>query len=656
VKIGRRIFIWLVLAFNLVMAQGKEHALARTQPLARAISASNPIDVLSYDAVLSLSPGVQDLVGQVRLRLRVVEPANSFYLDLMRMQVDSVVNSSLPLTYRYINNQIQFQAARNIAPTDTVAFTIYYHGQPGNDGHGGMFFTGRFAFTVGQGTNTDPPSMTRYWLPCHDEPFDKALWSVRIKIARNLLAVTNGRLLKVRDDGQHLTFNWQERDPISPYLMAIAVGDFATWQDSVRSMTGQTIPLHYYVYLEHLDQARYDWRRVGEMITFFESRFGAYPLQSYGMVELPMRGAMEHQTMTSFSNLLVSGNGQYEPIVAHELAHQWWGDWVTVADWRDLWLNEGFASYAETLWEEHLHGASGLQTYMEGFRATFLQELGRYGAFSIYDPKYSWGATVYEKGAWVLHMLRFLLGDEKFFASLREYGRTHSYGSAITEDFIMTAEAISGQDLTWFFKQWIYEAGLPEWEARWQSERTGPSQCRLELTVEQKQQKVPLFRTPVEVLLQLSDKAILDTVWIANQSERFVWYTASQPLGVTLDPHGWVLKKLNINGTALPPGLQPGLTGVTESYPNPFAPDVQEHMHWLLQLVNKDTPAAVRFIIYDVAGKRVRTVYDKKCTPGLYTVTWDGRNEQDQKVAAGVYVCRIRISGQDFTRKITVVE
>jgi aminopeptidase N len=646
----------LVSVGHLLLAQGKEHGVVNAWPVATLVSGNNPIDVLAYDAALFLSPNAQDLTGQVRIRLRALEPVNSFYLDLIRMQVDSLVGASLPLTYSYSNNQIQFQTARNLLSTDTLSFTIYYHGQPGNDGFGGIFFTGRFAFTVGQGVNTDPPSMTRYWLPCHDEPFDKALWSVRIKVARNLSAIANGRLLHVKDDGQFLTFSWQERDPISPYLMAISVGEFATWQDSVRSIAGTVIPLHYYAYLEHLDQARFDWRRVGEMIAFFESQFGPYPLQSYGMVELPMRGAMEHQTMTSFSSLMVSGNGQSEHTVAHELAHQWWGDWVTVADWRDLWLNEGFASYAEALWEEHLHGAAALQTYMEGFRTAYLQETGKYGAFSIYDPKYRWGATVYEKGAWVLHMLRFLLGEEQFFLTLKHYGQSHSYGTAITQDFIATAEYVSGQDLSWFFEQWIYEAGMPEWEARWQSERTGPSQYRIELTVVQKQQKVPLFRTPVEVRLQFADKAVLDTVWIANQSERFLWTMSSQPIAITLDPHGWVLKKLNIDGTALPPGLQPGLTGVTESFPNPYAPGSQEHLHWLVQLVNKDTPSPVRFVVYDVAGKRVRTVYDKKCMPGLYTITWDGRNELEQRVAAGVYVCRIRLGGQDFTRKITIVE
>lgn len=647
--------VWLLLGFGLVWAQGKEHGPGGTiQPL-RRFATVNPIDVLSYDAALRLSPTAQDLAGQVHIRLRVVEPANFFYLDLVRMQVDSVASSDPALTFKYANDQLQFVSASTISTIDTIALTIYYQGRPGNDGFGGMFFTGRFAFTVGQGINTDPPSMTRYWLPCHDEPFDKALWSVKITVPRNMVAVANGRLRDVYDDHQSLTFSWQERDPVSSYLMAIAVGDFATWQDSVRSMSGKTIPLHYYVYLEHLDQARQDWRQVGEMITFFESRFGPYPLQSYGMVELPMRGAMEHQTMTAFAGAMVTGTGQYEHIVAHELAHQWWGDWVTVADWRDIWLNEGFASYAEALWQEHLYGAARLQSYMEEFRSTYLQEIGRYGSFAVYDPKYSWGGTVYEKGAWVLHMLRFLLGDAKFFATLHEYGQRHSYGSVITEDFVMTAEEVSGQDLTWFFKQWIYDAGLPEWEARWQSEQIAPSQYRLDVVVEQKQQKAPLFRTPVEVLLQFMDRTELDTLWIQNQSERFTWNTTSQPLGVTLDPHGWVLKKLNINGVALPPGLQPGVTGVTESYPNPFAPDRQEHLRWLLQVVNREAPIPVRFVIHDVTGKRVRTVYDKKCTPGLYTVTWDGRNEQNQRVAAGVYMCRVRIGREEYSRKITII-
>ncbi|NLP12439.1 M1 family metallopeptidase, partial [bacterium] len=477
-------------------------------PLSRAAGEPNPIDVLSYHARLQLLSPRQWMEGSVEITMTPIQMLSTFFLDLVALQVDSVVCRDHALRYRVLSPRLWIEAESSLAPGDTLRFTVFYRGAPGNDGFGGFFYLDEFLFTVGQGIYSTPPSMTRYWLPCHDEPADKAYWSVEIIAPRSVSALSNGKLLKKTEQDAVAVWHWREACPMSTYLMAITAGHLVHFKDQVVSRDGDAIALNFYARSEHESMAKSDWRRTGEMLLLFEKKFGPYPFDSYGMVEVPMRGAMEHQTLTSFSTYLITGNGEYENIVAHELGHQWWGDWVTPADWRDIWLNEGFASYCEALWQEHLHGTQGLQTTMAHFAAEYFLEADRLGAFSLYDPTYLWGATVYEKGAWILHMLRFLLGDFSFFNALQTYANRFGGKNATTSDFARVVSEIYGKDLDWFFQQWVYQPDIPEWRAAWQCETSAPRTYELQLTIEQRQRHGILLTAPLEVEIRLRNRAL----------------------------------------------------------------------------------------------------------------------------------------------------
>jgi len=619
------------------------------------VSEANPIDVLAYHARLRLLPPRQWMEGNVEITLTPTQLLSTFFLDLVGLQVDSVACRDYALRFRVLSPRLWIEGESSLAPGDTLRFTVFYRGRPGNDGFGGFFYLDEFLFTVGQGIHSTPPSMTRYWLPCHDEPADKAYWSVEMTAPRSVLALSNGKLLKKTEQDTVATWHWREARPMSTYLMALTVGDLVYFNDQVVSLDGDAIDLNFYARPEHEAMAKKDWRRTGEMISFFEEKFGPYPFDSYGMVEVPMRGAMEHQTLTSFSTYLITGSGEYENIVAHELGHQWWGDWVTPADWRDIWLNEGFATYCEALWQEHLHGAQGLRTTMEHFAAEYFQEADRLGAFSLYDPTFLWGATVYEKGAWILHMLRFLLGDSSFFNVLQTYGRRYGVKNATTLDFAQVVAELSGRDLDWFFLQWVYRPEIPEWSATWKCETRGPRIYELQLTIEQRQ-RAGLLKAPVEVEIRLRNRALRDTVWVERSAETFVYSFAEPPVTVAVDPDHWLLKKMTVIGQVAPSGLAAGQTGLTANFPNPFLPQTHGWTHWQLQVANVHATIPLSVRIYNSRGELVAILADGRYSAGVYTLSWDGKDQSGTRVAGGVYFCRLQEPFGESMRKLVLLE
>lgn len=625
-------------------------------PLFRVASEPNPIDVLSYHARLQLLPPRQWLEGNVDITLTPTQTLSSFFLDLVGLQVDSVVCRDHALQFRVLSPRLWLEGDSDVAPGDTLRFTVFYGGRPGNDGFGGFFSLDEVLFTVGQGIYSTPPSMTRYWLPCHDDPSDKAYWSAEITAPRSVLALSNGKLLAKTERDTVAVWRWRETRPMSTYLMALTAGNLVHFKDQVVSQDGDAIALDFYARPEHENMAKADWRRTGEMISFFEKKFGPYPFDSYGMVEVPMRGAMEHQTLTSFSTYLITGSGEYENIVAHELGHQWWGDWVTPADWRDIWLNEGFASYCEALWQEHLHGAQGLRTTMENFAAEYFLEADQLGMFSLYDPTYLWGATVYEKGAWILHMLRFLVGDSCFFNALQTYGNHFGEKNATTADFARVVSESYGQDLDWFFQQWVYRPDIPEWRATWQCETTGPRRYELRLNIEQRGRNGLLLKAPLEVEIRLLNRALRDTVWVERASETFVYQIEEPAVTVEVDPDDWLLKKMVVIGQVTPSGLAAGETGLTVNYPNPFQPRTHGWTYWQLQVAKVHAALPLTVKIYDCRGGLVATLTDGKYSAGLYTLSWDGTDRSGTRVAGGVYFCRLQDPFASSMKKLVVLD
>jgi aminopeptidase N len=618
----------------------------------------SPIDVLHYDVHLQIQPASRSVRGSVKMTLSVTDPtATSFYLDWIRMSFDSLLLNGQRLQPDVQSQRIVIGGPGFLDASNSMQLQVYYHGQPGNDGFGGFFFTDRWAWTVGEGLNTNPPSMLRYWVPSHDVPDDKATWDFFLTVSEPLQAIANGLLVSAvpSDDGM-ITYHWREGHPMATYLAAVSIGNFAGFSKKCVSITGDSIPLQFYTYPEHLELAKEDWKEVGQMIAIFEGKFGPYPFEKYGMVELPMRGAMEHQTLTSYSSTLVTGDNRYDYVVAHELAHQWWGDWITLADWRDIWLNEGFATYCEALYAESFDGQQGLQNAMSAMASSYFSEVGRLGPFPTYNPDYLWGATVYEKGAWILHMLRRTVGDSLFWKGMKSYGQTFAYKTATTEDFRRIMETVTGNDLRRFFDQWVYESGFPDLNAGWEVSRGSGDSYEIALSIGQTQSVDHVFSLPLEVAIDTDSGTLLDTVQVTQRSETFVLQVPDRPITLTLDPDGWLLKKLDMIYQPLPSGLGANEYGLAQNYPNPFSPGAGDATTAItFQIGMRNSPALVLLTVYDVLGRQVRVLEDKMVTAGLHTYFWDGLDELGRPVPSGIYLYQLRTGEKRINKRMCLL-
>ena len=311
------------------------------------------------------------------------------------------------------------------------------------------------------------PELARTWWPCKDRPDDKAPITVILNTPAGLEAVSHGLLMRstAEDDGT-VTRVWRERHPVPTYLVSVAVSDYVHIQETCPTDSSGVVPLHHYVFPMDEAKARADFAPTCGMMVHLESLFGPYPFadEKYGHAEFLnlASGAMEHTTLTSYGRGLITGSNAYDWVVLHELAHQWFGDAITPADWADIWLNEGFATYAEALWQERLNGFEGDRGYL-WWMARLRPETDWIGATQVYDSFPILSRVVYDKGAWILHMLRGRIGDEDFFDLLYDWASDPNrlHGNAVTADFIALAEQVSGQPLTGFFEPWLHADTVP---------------------------------------------------------------------------------------------------------------------------------------------------------------------------------------------------
>jgi aminopeptidase N len=355
-----------------------------------------------------------------------------------------------------------------------------------------------------------------------------------------MVSVSNGILKDIQVNGGRKTYHWKTLYPIATYLVCLYSADYVTFSDKYISQDRQdTLPIQYYVFANQLEKGRIDFEDHPKFIDFFASTFGEYPFikEKYGVAEfLWQLGAMEHQTITGIGSNFITGKKYFNDVYIHELAHHWWGDAVSPSDWKDIWLNEGFATYSEALYAEHIGGKKALQSvmlskYKDDFKGT------------LYAPKDNlFGSTVYDKGCWVLHMLRKETGDSLFFQILRTYFATYKYKNASTDDFKKICELVTGKDFNKFFDQWVYSGiGKIELEYDWSVKRTSGG-FNIKITTLQTQKGYDTYNFPLEFKFNIdSTTSVLKTFFIDKRQKDFEITLKDMPLDIELDPSNWLL-------------------------------------------------------------------------------------------------------------------
>ena len=317
-RVLARLFFVLVLCLPL-QAQNKyafdfAPSLLKNQTIKEQ---DNPVDVTHYDVEVSIDMQQQSIKGRANISLSLLDGATSFFLHLTSPQVTKAKINGQETSFQHALDKIYFTVDN---PIPSINLELEYGGTPGNDGFGGFYFQNNYVYTVGQGLNSEIPSMLRHWIPSHDVPFDKATLDLRLTVPEDQDAFSNGVLISTDTTGGQKTFHWRETHPIATYLIAIAVGDYVTLQKDYTSISGHAVPLEFYVFPEDVEKAENDWRNLPSMMEFFERQFSLYPFDRYSMAQAYNRGAMEHQTMTTYSYQLITGDNRYDYIVAHELA------------------------------------------------------------------------------------------------------------------------------------------------------------------------------------------------------------------------------------------------------------------------------------------------------------------------------------------------
>lgn len=502
-------------------------------------------DIHSYTLNLSLWPTTQLLDGSVRiLGESLTGSLTHIEIDLFsNMQVDSVLQDGALLSYTHTNDLIDIQLNGGVGTGGLFEVEIYYHGNPQSGG------LGTWGWDYHQGnpiiwTLSEPFGAPAWW-PCKDDPADKAdSVFVNATVPNSLVVASNGLLQAVNPagTGRH-TYSWETHYPISTYLVSLAISNYAEFNDWYVSLTGDSMELRFFVYPEHLTAAQQDLSITSTMIGAYAGIFGEYPFlnEKYGMAIFPWGGAMEHQTITSYGAGLITGNHHYDWINAHELSHQWFGDCITMRGWSHIWLNEGFASYAEALWAEYTGGSTAYHNYM------LSQDPGSFsGSIFVFDStnvNSIFSNTVYDKGSWALHMLRGILGDSLFFAGLKAYATdpAYAYGNAVTEDFRDELESVSGMDLDWYFDEWIYQPGRPNYVYNWAANgTTSPYTTTLLLN----QANPAPYKMPLQIRLSAAGWDTTFTIWDSLASQQFQFVTDTKPTNLQVDPDNWVLKHL----------------------------------------------------------------------------------------------------------------
>ena len=414
-------------------------------------------DALHYTLDLTIDPIKNTLSGDFIMEAQATQPLKSFNLDFSGLKIDKVTVNDKKAKNRRKDGELTITPAHPLDEDDIFTVTVTYHGTPERTPSYGTYWSAGWYHTdENEVFVSSEASASDNWYPVNDHPLDKATYTFRITVPKPYVVAANGLLLEKVENNDTITYVWEAAEPMASYVTAVNIAGY-----EIETMQGpNNILIRNYLTADLPEELQTNIDQMADMLTFFSERFGPYPFDSYGIVivDFPPTdapAAMETQTLSQHSANEFSLS---EYVVAHELAHQWFGDSVSLKNWQDIWLKEGAATYAGWLWLEHREsGALDAQirkTYpMESFSPN---PPGNPSRTNLYTD------TIYNRSAMTFHALRLLVGDEVFFQILRTYTERYKYGNAGTADFIALAEEVSGQELGEFFDGWLYAAPIPD--------------------------------------------------------------------------------------------------------------------------------------------------------------------------------------------------
>ncbi|MFC1500471.1 M1 family aminopeptidase [Candidatus Zixiibacteriota bacterium] len=471
------------------------------------------------------------------------------------MVVESVLNEDgmIRLEHSHADDRLLIQLAEPSKAGDSRSFLVNYHGVPAD---GLIISENKFGERTFFGDNW--PNRARHWLPAIDHPYEKASCEFLVIAPDAYQVVANGRLIEETDldNGTRLT-HWYEDAPLPTKVMVIGVSRFAVQH----LPTDGGVPIQTWVYPQDRDGGFESFAIARQVMDYFEKVIGPFSYEKLANVQSRTRyGGMENAGAIFYHEGRGDPVSWSESLIVHEMAHQWFGDSASEADWHHIWLSEGFATYFTEVYMEHFYGADRFRQGMAGSRQRVLSyyygnpESSRQSPHTdspLVDTTLPIGngllsTNSYQKGSWILHMLRHELGDEEWWKGIREYYRRYENGNALTRDFRAVMEEMSGENLELFFQQWVFGPGQPDIRGSWIFDS---EEDQIFITLDQVQESNILFDAPIEfgVVMEEGEEPVIHTFKMDDSSELFTIPVESRPFSVILDPHVWLLARVDFN-------------------------------------------------------------------------------------------------------------
>lgn len=538
----RPLMLWLFL-----IAICYQNAFSFTDPYPK----NQKIDAINYRFEFELSDETDEILGRTIIDVRfLAEGIKALRLDLINkssklkdkgMFVSSVKSNGMVVNFTHKNDELLITLPSPSFKDQSSQFTITYHGIPasgliiGDNKYGDRtFFSDNW------------PNKGRNWLPTIDHPYDKATCEFLVTASSHYQVVSNGLLIEETDlsEGKRLT-HWKQSIPIASWLYVLGVARFA--MQHVDDFQGKAIQT--WVYHQDREAGFYDFAEpTKKVLEFYSSYIGPFSYEKLANIQSnSAAGGMEAASAILYADKSVSGKRSvgWRDVIIHEIAHQWFGNSVTEYDWDDVWLSEGFATYFEFLFIEHEYGR-------DAFLDALTSGKKRVDGFYLKNPDYHivhddlkdmakvTSSNTYYKGAWVLHMLRGVVGTENFWKGIRSYYKKYQNSNATTKDFQMEMEEASKMDLSVFFNQWLYNGGTLKYNGNWSYDR---KKKMIKITLDQVQNDGNLFKMPMEVAIFLKEKdqPQIEVLQMDEESNTFFISVDEEPENIVLDPNTWIL-------------------------------------------------------------------------------------------------------------------
>ena len=507
----------------------------------------NPnIDVLHYKFQLTLSDETDEIRGHAEIEIQFkVDDVSEFALDLIGqlhpdstngMTVTGITQNEQAVAFSHKNYRIHFQLRSPSRANERRTYAVSYHGIPAD---GLIISKNMFGERTFFGDNW--PNRARHWLPTIDHPYDKATCEFIVEAPAHYQVVSNGLLQGIADlpENRRRT-HWRTQIPMPTKVMVIGVAHFAVETAGVHN--GKEIQS--WVYAQNREAGFHDFAQAVRVVELFANRIGPFPYDKLANVQSRTKyGGMENAGAIFYNEKRITGKRDNESLIVHEIAHQWFGDSVTEADWHHIWLSEGFATYFSWVFDEFTYGRERLVEDLKRGRERVLKFYQRRPESPIVDSTITdlnnlLNANTYPKGAWVLHMLRGVIGEDAFWQGIRNFYGKYRDKNALTKDFQQVMEKAASEDLTWFFQQWIHQPGQPRYKGHWHFD---PATNELEIQINQVQEEFFTMPLQVGIYLNKAKPPQIETLKIVQKENRFMFKLKKAPSDIVLDPALWVL-------------------------------------------------------------------------------------------------------------------